>query len=103
MAGPSFLTSPPQRARRVPQGLRFEAPIHAKRLPESRGLPLRTRCRHDAGAAAGAFFAYLDPRYGFACASSFSRSHGVLEVAIDSRTRWRVAATNFGADHEHHD
>jgi hypothetical protein len=26
-----------------------------------------------------------------------------LEVAIDPRTRWRVVATDIGADHEHHD
>src|SRR4030081_1090354 len=76
-------------------GVRLVIPDHALGLPVLRALSLCTCCRHYPGAAAGrtprsshpAVSAFPGRVAGSACTSSFSRSHDVLWVAIDSASK----------------
>ena len=76
-------------------GVRLIIPDHALGLPVLRALSLCTCCRHYPGAAAGrnprsshpAVAAFPDSAVGSACTSSFSRSHDVLWVAMDSASK----------------
>src|SRR6202048_156024 len=76
-------------------GVRLIIPDHASGLPVLRALSLCTCCRHYPGAAAGrtprsshpAVSAFPGRVAGSACTSSFSRSHDVLWVAIDSASK----------------
>src|SRR5467141_5098928 len=73
-------------------GVRLIIPDHALGLPVLRALSLCTCCRHYPGAADGRRLRSCHPTVsafpgstsGSACTSSFSRSHDVLWVAIDS-------------------
>src|SRR5271166_5149506 len=76
-------------------GVRLIIPDHVLGLPVLRALSLCTCCRHYPGAAAGRSLrschptvsAFPDSTFGSACTSSFSRSHDVLWVAIDSASK----------------
>jgi hypothetical protein len=76
-------------------GVRLIIPDHAMGLPVLRALSLCTCCRHYPGAAAGrslrscrpSVSAFSGSTSGSACTSSFSRSHDVLWVAIDSASQ----------------
>ena len=76
-------------------GVRLIIPDHASGFPVLRALSLCTCCRHYPGAADGrtrrsshpAVSAFPDSAVGSACTSSFSRSHDVLWVAIDSASK----------------
>src|SRR6516225_2307554 len=76
-------------------GLRLIIPDHAVGLPVLPALSLCTCCRQYPGAAAGrnprsshpAVSAFPDMAVGSAYTSSFSRSHDVLWVAIDSASK----------------
>jgi hypothetical protein len=93
-------------------GVRLIIPDHALGLPVLRALSLCTCCRHYPGAAAErlprsshpAVSAFPGRVAGSACTSSFSRSHDVLWVAIDSASSEdRLLPSIFGADHERRD
>src|SRR5262245_25923243 len=76
-------------------GVRLIIPDHAVGLPVLRALSLWTCRRHYPGAAAGrnprssrpTVSAFPDSTVGSACTSTFSRSHDVLWVAIDSASK----------------
>src|SRR5207247_2846168 len=76
-------------------GVRLIIPDHALGLPVLRAISLCTCCRHYPGAAAGrtprsfhpAMSAFPGRVTGSACTSTFSRSHDVLWVAIDSASK----------------
>ena len=76
-------------------GVRLIIPDHTVGLPVLRALSLCTCCRQYPGAAAGrnprsshpAVAAFPDSAVGSACTSTFSRSHDVLWVAIDSASK----------------
>src|SRR5262249_44310399 len=84
-------------------GVRLIIPDHAVGLPVLRALSLCTCCRQYPGAAAGrnprsshpAVAAFPDSAVGSACTSTFSRSHDVLWVAIDSASKWGIATRPF--------
>src|SRR5262245_41667633 len=75
--------------------VRLIIPDHAVVLPVFLALSLCTCCRHCPGAADGrlprsshpSVPAFPDSTVGSACTSSFSRSHDVLWVAIDSASK----------------
>src|SRR2546423_13839557 len=112
MNGTTGPSSSPVRPVCPSPGVRLIIPDHALGLPVLRALSLCTCCRHYPGAAAGriprsshpAVSAFPGWGTGSACTSSFSRSHDVLWVAIDSASnedRYRPfleLTMNVGAD-----